>query len=82
VTRSIEDVDAALAEAADWRAQALLVGGTIAYAQRAHIADFALRHSWPSVSADIELVDAGALLAYGPSPAEGPMLLADPPASE
>jgi putative tryptophan/tyrosine transport system substrate-binding protein len=76
-TRSIEDVDAALAEAAGWRAQALLAGGTFAYAQRAHVADFALRHFWPSASADIELVDAGVLLAYGPSPAEGPRLLAD-----
>jgi putative ABC transport system substrate-binding protein len=75
-TRSIEDVDVALAAAAGWRAQALLVGGTLAYAQRAHIADFALRKRWPCVSADIDLVDAGALMAYGPSPAEGPMLLA------
>jgi putative ABC transport system substrate-binding protein len=75
-TRSIADVDAALAEASDWRAQALLVSGTLAYAQRAHIAEFALRKLWPCVSADIDLVDAGALMAYGPSPAEGPMLLA------
>lgn len=66
----------ALAEAAGWRAQALLVGGTPAYAQRAHIANFALRRRWPCVSTDIDLVDAGALLAYGPSPADGPMLLA------
>ena len=73
--RSIEEVDAALAEAAGWRAQALLVGN-LAYAQRAHIASFALRQRWPCVSADIDLVEAGALLAYGPSPAEGPMLLA------
>ena len=75
-TRSIADVDAALAEASDWRAQALLVSGTLAYAQRARIAEFALRKRWPCVSADIDLVEAGALMAYGPSPAEGPMLLA------
>lgn len=75
-TRSTEDVDAALAEAAVWRAQALLVGGSFAYAQRLHIADFTLRQRWPCVSADTDLVDAGALLAYGPSSAELPTLLA------
>lgn len=75
-TGKIEDVDAALADAVSWRAQALVVGGIHVYAQRERVADFAFHQRLPCISADIDLVDAGALLAYGPSPAEGPILLA------
>jgi putative ABC transport system substrate-binding protein len=68
--RRIEDVDRALAEAAAGHAQAMATSGLISIAARERIAEFALRQRWPSATLNPELLDAGLLIYYGPTPAE------------
>jgi putative ABC transport system substrate-binding protein len=63
--RAPEDVEKALAEVLDWRAQTLSVsGGTPIYVTRQRISDFALRHRLPSASAFAPFTEAGGLLSY------------------
>jgi putative ABC transport system substrate-binding protein len=66
--QSLDDVDKALVDARIWRAEVLnFVGGGYLLSAWERIAAFALQHRLPSVTAAHRLVDAGALLAYGPS---------------
>jgi putative ABC transport system substrate-binding protein len=63
--RSSTDVDGALAEVLDWRAQALMVSGGIPiFVERGRIAEFALQHRLPSASVMEPFVAAGGLLSY------------------
>jgi len=68
--RRIEDVDFALAEAAAGNAQAMATSGLISIAARQRIAEFALRSRWPTATQNPELLAAGLLIYYGPTPAE------------
>ena len=74
--RKLTDVETALSETADWRAQALMAGGTHIFAERQRIADFTLRQRLPSATPSLGLVRAGGLLYYGPSLSEGPLMFA------
>ncbi len=68
VVRDGKDLEAALAEALLWGAQALNIGSnTLVYAARHRIAEFALRHRLPSTFPSPANVEAGGLLSYGPS---------------
>lgn len=68
--RRIEDVERALAEAAAGNAQAIATSGVTSIAARERIAEFALRQRWPSMTLNAELLAAGLLIYYGPTPAE------------
>lgn len=69
------DVETALGEVADWRAQALSVAGSsLLHAERQRIADFALRQRLPSATPNLQMTEAGCLLYYGPSASEAPLL--------
>jgi putative ABC transport system substrate-binding protein len=74
--RKLADVETALAEVTDWRAQALMAAGTHVNAERRRIAEFAMRQRLPSAGPDPVLVESGFLLYYGQSPSEIPLLLA------
>jgi putative ABC transport system substrate-binding protein len=53
------------------RAEALMVvGSTLAFANRDQIASLAQKHRLPSMYASREYVDAGGLIAYGPNLAD------------
>ena len=73
--RTIEDVDAALAAARAWDAQAILASGALVEAARERVAEFALRHRWPSAFLRVTNVETGGLLSYGPSVAETHVLV-------
>lgn len=60
-----DDVDRALADMLNWRAQALAVaGGAVTFAARERIAAFAVRNRLPSAAASSWFVEAGGLLSY------------------
>jgi putative ABC transport system substrate-binding protein len=60
-----DDVDPALADILNWRAQALAVAGSaVTFAARERIAAFAVRNRLPSAAASSWFVDAGGLLSY------------------
>jgi ABC-type uncharacterized transport system substrate-binding protein len=66
-----EAIEAGLAGALSWGAQAIAVGGgAIMGVARQRIAEFALHHRLPTVSSHAAYVEAGMLLSYGPSPAD------------
>jgi len=63
---NVADIDAALAEALAWPADALYASASpLISAQTQRIAGFALRHRIPSVSIETTFVEAGGLLSYG-----------------
>ena len=45
----------------------VVINGPLIFAQRKRIADLALKHKLPAIYGSAEYVDAGGLLAYGPS---------------
>jgi putative ABC transport system substrate-binding protein len=62
---ALEQMEAGLAQVLDEKADAILVDDTqITFARRRTIAEFALQHRLPTISAYQEFVEAGALLAY------------------
>jgi putative ABC transport system substrate-binding protein len=65
---NMKELEEALRDALDARAEALFVTSSpLLYAQRKHIADFALRHRLPSAFIESPFVSAGGLLSYGSS---------------
>ena len=69
-------MDAGLARALDEKADAILVDDTQAnFAQRRVIAEFALQHRLPTVSAYQEFADVGGLMAYDANPDESVRLM-------
>jgi len=68
------DIDKAFADAVAWRAQALTAGGFPLFLARQQVVAFALRQRLPSAFAAREFVEAGGLLSYGVSDAEGDLL--------
>jgi ABC-type uncharacterized transport system substrate-binding protein len=70
--RDRNEIDSAFAAITKERADAVIVlGDTVLLDHRARIADHAVRRSLPSVFALREQAEAGGLLAYGPSLADG-----------
>jgi putative ABC transport system substrate-binding protein len=68
---SADDVDGVLLEAARKRVDGLLVIGHIGtIMRREHIAEFAVRNRLPTMYDRRQFVDAGGLMAYGPSQEE------------
>ena len=71
--RDPTEIDQAVAAAAREEAGALMIGaggaGTF-FPHRAQLAELALTHRLPSISAGREFVAAGGLMNYGPSPGE------------
>ena len=67
-----EDLDRAFSTVTKGRAQALIVpvGNPITVARRDKVANFAQRSRLPSIYGVREYVDAGGLMAYGPSTAD------------
>lgn len=66
--RSQEDLEAAVAQAASGRPDALIViHDVLTVSHRAQIARLALKHALPSICASSPFVDAGGLVAYAPS---------------
>ena len=66
--REPEDLDGAVERAASGRPDALIViHDVLTVGYRAQIARLALKHRLPTISASTSFVDAGGLLAYGPS---------------
>jgi putative ABC transport system substrate-binding protein len=62
------EIDAALADALTWRADALYVSSSpVIYAEMKRIVEFALRHKLPSAFIESPFVQAGGLLSYGSS---------------
>ncbi|HEU4645800.1 MAG TPA: ABC transporter substrate-binding protein [Burkholderiales bacterium] len=62
-----EEVRAALAAIADWRADALIMGAAfVTWRERHRIAAFVARNRLPSVHGGCEYVEAGGLVSYGP----------------
>lgn len=62
-----EEVRAALAAIAEWRADALVMGAAfVTWRQRQRIADFAAEHRMPSVHGSCEYVEVGGLVSHGP----------------
>ena len=62
-----EEVRAALAAIADWRADALVMGAAfVTWRERQRIAAFAVEHRMPSVHGACDYVEAGGLISYGP----------------
>jgi putative tryptophan/tyrosine transport system substrate-binding protein len=62
------DIDAALADALETRADGLFVSSSpLIFAQAKRIADFALQHRLPSAFIETHFVEAGGLLSYGSS---------------
>ena len=62
---ALEQMEAGLAQVLDEKADAILVDDTqITFARRRTIAEFALQHRLPTISAYQEFVEAGGLLAY------------------
>lgn len=65
---TVADIDAALANAHETRADGLFVTSSpLIVAQAKRIADFALRHKLPSAFIESHFVEAGGLLSYGSS---------------
>jgi putative ABC transport system substrate-binding protein len=73
VTDAIE-IDKALADAVTWRAQALTAGGFPPFLARHEVAQFALRHRWPSAFAVAEFVPEGGLLSLAVAHSEVELL--------
>jgi putative ABC transport system substrate-binding protein len=67
-----EDLDRAFSAITNQRAQALVLpaGNPVAFANAGQIASFAQRNRLPSIYAQMEYVDAGGLMSYGPSTPE------------
>jgi putative ABC transport system substrate-binding protein len=66
--RALEDFDAAFARMVAARASGLLVlAEPLFFDQRRPIAELALKHRLPTVTARSEIVDAGVLMSYGAS---------------
>jgi len=70
IAKRVDDVKAALAEAAAARAQVVNVVGNPFVAVVSHVIDFALGQRWVTSTFVPELFDAGVLLYHGPSSAE------------
>ena len=67
-----DDFDRAFAALTAARAEALMiVGSTLAFTNRDQLASLALKHRLPSMGAQREHAEAGSLIAYGPSLADG-----------
>jgi putative ABC transport system substrate-binding protein len=64
-----EDLDRAFSAVTSQRAQALVLpaGNPVAFTNREQVASFAKRNRLPAMAAQREFVDAGCLMAYGPS---------------
>jgi putative ABC transport system substrate-binding protein len=66
-----DDIDRAFSAINSGRAEALIVGGSaFTFAHRGLIASLTQKHRLPSMSIARDLVEAGGLMAYGPSVAE------------
>lgn len=72
----LADVEAALAAATAWRAQALTASGLHVRAEGQRVADFCLRNRLPSATASLNLTESGCLLSYTPAPSEAPQMFA------
>jgi len=69
--RSLDDFDAAFAGMAAARAAGLLVlADPLFFTQRKPIAELAIRHRLPAVTARSEITDAGIMMSYGASTVE------------
>jgi len=67
-----DDFDRAFSALTTGRAEALMVvGSTLAFANRAQLASLAQKHRLPSMYSQREYMDAGGLIAYGPSLTDG-----------
>ena len=68
-----EDFDRAFSAVTKGRAQALIVpaANPLGFANRGQIASFAQRNRLPSMYGQMEYVDAGGLMSYGPSTPDG-----------
>jgi ABC-type uncharacterized transport system substrate-binding protein len=70
--RNSSEIDSALAAVTRERIGALIVlPDTVLVDHRRRIADYAIRHRLPTVFGSSEFAEAGGLLAYGPSLADG-----------
>lgn len=65
VVREPAEVQAALAAAAAWRAEAISAGGTPVFAERKQVIDYAIKARLPTVFSVRNYVDDGGLLSYG-----------------
>ena len=66
--RSVNELDAAFTTMTNERAGAVfVVSGPSFFSQRQRLADLALKHRLPSMYQQMEFVEAGGLLSYGPS---------------
>jgi putative ABC transport system substrate-binding protein len=76
--RDATAIDQAVAAAVRERAGALMVfpDGGFFLPHRAHLAELAVTHRLPTIFNGREFVEAGGLMSYGPSPAEGGQRLA------
>ena len=65
----VDDLDRAFSAVTDQHAQALVLpaGNPVAFTNREQVASFAKRNRLPSIYGQREFVDAGGLMAYGPS---------------
>ena len=62
-----DDIDAAFASLARQRVEVLLVNPTTdLFFHRQRIAELALQRGWPSMYSNVEFVQAGGLISYGP----------------
>ncbi|HEU5294482.1 MAG TPA: ABC transporter substrate-binding protein [Burkholderiaceae bacterium] len=68
--RRVDEVDAALLEAAAARAQVVLISGAAYSGAAARVVEFALHQGWVSSTLSVDLLDAGLLMYYGPSQRE------------
>ena len=66
--RDPKDIETAFGEVSKWHADALLVVSTrVFFSQRKHVVDLAAKHRLPAAYGQPEYVEAGGLMAYGPS---------------
>jgi len=66
--RKVEDLEPAFAAAIRQRADGLIVGQDgLFQANRKLIAELAIRHRLPAIYRSMESIEAGGLMAYGPS---------------
>jgi putative ABC transport system substrate-binding protein len=72
----LADVEAALADAAGWGAQALTASGLHVLAERQRIVDFCLRNRLPSATPSLGMTELGCLISYAPAPSEFPQMFA------
>src|SRR5215813_9940680 len=65
--RSAEDIDKGFQAATNIRAGALMaISDPITFTKRKRVADLAIKNRLPSIHGQIQFIDAGALMVYGP----------------